>query len=59
MGQNMIENKSQILIYQTDDNSIKVDVQLEDENVWLTQVQMVMLFDKSNKTIRRRGRFIK
>jgi len=51
MGQNMSENDSQILIYQTDDNSIKVDVHLEDESVWLTQAQMAMLFDKSNKTI--------
>jgi len=51
MGQNMSGNESQILIYQTDDNSIRVDVHLEGESVWLTQAQMAMLFDKSNKTI--------
>jgi len=51
MGQNVSENEFQILIYQTDDNRIKVDVHLEDESVWLTQAQMAMLFDKSNKTI--------
>ncbi len=49
MGQTMSENDSQILIYQTDDNSIKVDVHLEDESVWLTQAQMAMLFDKINE----------
>jgi len=46
MSQNVPENNPQILIYQTDDNSIRVDVHLEDESVWLTQAQMAMLFDK-------------
>jgi len=51
MGQNMSENESQILIYQTDDNSIKVDVLLEQETVWLTIEQMSELFQKSRSTI--------
>jgi len=42
---------SQILIYQSTEGSIKVDVHLEDETVWLTQAQMAVLFDKSKKTI--------
>jgi hypothetical protein len=42
---------SKILIYRSTEGSIKVDVQLEDETVWLTQAQMAELFDKSKKTI--------
>ncbi len=42
---------SQILIYQSSEGNIKVDVYLEDETVWLTQAQMSVLFDKSKKTI--------
>ena len=44
-------NDSQILIYQSSEGKIKVDVHLEDETVWLTQGQMSLLFDKSKKTI--------
>lgn len=42
---------SQILIYQSTDGKIKVDVMIEDESVWLTQEQMAMLFGKSKSTI--------
>jgi len=42
---------SQILIYQSTEGNIKVDVHLEDETVWLTQAQMSVSFDKSKKTI--------
>ncbi len=40
MSQTASENDSQILIYPTDDNSIKPDVLLEQETVWLTIEQM-------------------
>jgi len=42
---------SQILIYQSTEGNIKVDVHLEDETVWLTQAQMAQLFDKGRSTI--------
>lgn len=42
---------SNILIYQNQDGSIKIDVQLEDETVWLTQEQMALLFGKAKSTI--------
>ena len=45
------ENSSDILIYQSDDGNIKVDVQLSDETVWLTQDQMALLFGKAKSTI--------
>ncbi|MCD4651376.1 MAG: cell filamentation protein Fic, partial [Candidatus Cloacimonetes bacterium] len=41
MGQN-----SEIVIYTAPDGSTKLQVQLEDETVWLTQGQMANLFDK-------------
>jgi hypothetical protein len=34
------EPNSEILIYQNQDGSIKIDVRLEDETVWLTIEQM-------------------
>ena len=42
---------SEIIIYQNPDGNIKIDVQLEDESVWLTQAQMAELFGKSRTTI--------
>lgn len=47
----MSDNNSQLIIYQSKDGSIKVDVRLEDETVWLTQAQVAELFGKSKKTI--------
>jgi len=42
---------SEILIYQNTEGSIKVDVRLEEETVWLTQAQLCELFNKSKATI--------
>lgn len=42
---------SEILIYQTQEGSIKIDVRLQDETVWLTQDQMATLFGKAKSTI--------
>lgn len=41
----------EILIYQNREGSIKIDVRLEDETVWLTIDQMTTLFQKSRATI--------
>ena len=46
-----MENKSNILIFTTEDNLVKIETQLQDESVWLTQAQMVELFQKSKATI--------
>jgi len=43
--------QSQILIYQSTTGNIKIDVQLDDETVWLTQNQMALLFGKGRTTI--------
>jgi hypothetical protein len=42
---------SNIIIYQTEDGSTKIETRLEDETVWLTIDQMVELFKKSRSTI--------
>ena len=47
----MQENNSQIIIYQTENGETKLDVRFEDETVWLTQMQLCELFDKSKATI--------
>jgi hypothetical protein len=46
-----MENKSQIIIYQTQDGLIKIETRLDDETVWLTQDQMATLFGKARTTI--------
>ena len=45
------ENDSTFIIFKTEDESVLVDVRLEDETVWLTQKQMAVLFDKNLMTI--------
>ncbi|WP_376777146.1 virulence RhuM family protein [Flavobacterium covae] len=42
---------SEIILYTTDDGVTKINVQLEDETVWLTIDQMAELFNKSRSTI--------
>lgn len=41
----------EIIIYQSEDGAIKLDVTFVDENVWLTQAQIGQLFNKSKATI--------
>ena len=43
----MVENKSQIVIYQTENGETKLDVRFQDETVWLTQKLMAELFRTS------------
>lgn len=43
--------QSQLLLYQSQDGAIKLDVRLEDESVWLTQDQLSELFGKAKSTI--------
>lgn len=38
------EGRGEILIYQTDDGKAVLDVKLENDTVWLTQMQIAMLF---------------
>ena len=45
------DDKGQIIIYQTDNGKINIDVLLEDETVWLTQQQMSELFQTSRTNV--------
>jgi hypothetical protein len=46
-----MENTSDILIYQSGDGQTKVDVRIDGETVWLSQAQMVDLFQTSKQNI--------
>ncbi len=46
-----MENDSEIIIYTAPDGTTKLQVQLKDETVWLTQEQMASLFGKGRSTI--------
>ena len=48
-----MENKSEIVIYKSEDGSTLIDVKLQDETVWLTRKQMAKLFDRDTTTIDR------
>lgn len=41
---------SEIILYQSD-NSVQLEVRMEDETVWLTQAQMAVLFDTTTQNI--------
>lgn len=41
----------EILLYQTEDGAMRIDVRLQDESLWLTQMQMAELFQKDKRTI--------
>ena len=43
--------KGQILVYESEDGRIKIDVRLKDETVWLTQKLMADLFQVTVPTI--------
>ena len=42
---------SEIILYQTEDGTTKIEVRLEDETVWLSQAQMVELFQTTKQNI--------
>ena len=44
-------NTGEIILYQNQQGTIKIDVRLEEETVWLTQAQMAELFGKGRTTI--------
>lgn len=46
-----MENKSEIILYQTTDGATKIDVRLEDETVWLNQNQLETLFQTDRTSI--------
>ena len=46
-------DKGQIILYQTPDGESKIEVRLENDNVWLSSDQMAELFQRNKSTISR------
>jgi hypothetical protein len=49
----MSENNTELIIYQTEDGTTKIDVHMENETVWLSLDQMAELFQRDKSTISR------
>jgi len=45
------EQKGDIIIYQSEDGITKIDVRLENENLWLSQQQMAELYQSSRTNV--------
>ncbi|MBI4231622.1 virulence RhuM family protein [Candidatus Peregrinibacteria bacterium] len=45
------EPNNEIIIYQGENNEVKIDVRLENDTVWLTQAQLVDLYQSSKSNI--------
>ena len=48
-----MDNKGEIVIYQTQDGTTQLDVRLDGETVWITQEQMAQLFQRDRTAIGR------
>ena len=48
-----MENHGEIVIYQTDDGLTRIDVNMQNETVWLSLDQMAELFQRDKSTISR------
>jgi hypothetical protein len=46
-----MSDKSEIILYQSTENEPKIQVILQNETVWLTQAEMVTLFQRDKRTI--------
>lgn len=48
-----MKNENEIVLFETEDRAIKLSVPLENETVWLSQAQMIELFDRDQSVISR------
>ena len=46
-----MKDKGEIVLFQSEDGSVKLDVRLESETVWLTQQQIASLYGKAVSTV--------
>ena len=51
MANDIEQNNGEIIIYQSEDGKIRLDVRLENNSVWLSQEQIALLFSKGRTTI--------
>lgn len=47
----LVENRSEIILYQTEDGVTRIQTLLQDGTVWLSQAQIADLYDKDVRTI--------
>ena len=52
----MSENNTELIIYQTEDGTTKIDVYFQGENAWLSKAQMAELFQRDRSVISRHVR---
>jgi hypothetical protein len=45
--------KNELVLFESQDGSVKLDVNVEEETVWLTQAQMILLFERDQSVISR------
>ena len=48
-----MQKNNEIVIFETEDKSIRLEVPVEQETVWLTQAQMIGLFGRDQSVISR------
>jgi hypothetical protein len=53
MTEKISKQKGEIVIYRTEDGQAAIDVRLQEETVWLTQAQIVKLFQRDQSVISR------
>lgn len=46
-----MNKKKELVIFETEDNKVRLEVSVEDETVWLTQAQMTQLFETSKQNV--------
>lgn len=47
------ENEPELIIYESKDGNVKLDVNLENETEWLPVNQMALIFNRDEKVIRK------
>ena len=47
------KNENELVLFETEDNAVKLEVPFDSETVWLSANQMAVLFDRDEKTIRK------
>ena len=46
-----MDDRGEIIIYQTEDGQTKIDVTMQDETVWLSQADMSKLFQTTKQNV--------
>ena len=49
----MTKEKTEIVLFETEDKNVSLSVEVNDETVWLSANQMAVLFERDEKTIRK------